>query len=272
MSTGRKNMPEPRAGELAGRTAVVTGAGQGIGAAIAKSLGARGVRVVVNGRNEDNLKQLCEAIAASGGSAEALAGSVTDAAHLDELTALAAGRRGVLDILVNNAGIAGPTAPFDALTLQQWEETIAVNLTGPFLACRAALPYLKASEHGRIVNIGSATGKRPLANRSPYAASKLGLVGLTRTLAVELGPVGITVNVVSPWLVENARLARVIASMATESGLTPEQLRSELEAGTALGRTVREDEVAATVRFLCSEGAEGITGQDLNVSAGAVMY
>jgi NAD(P)-dependent dehydrogenase (short-subunit alcohol dehydrogenase family) len=272
MSTGRKNMVEARTGELAGRTAVVTGAGQGIGAAIAKSLAAEGVRVVVNGRHEDTLKKLCEDIAASGGSAEALAGNVTDAQHLDELTALAAGRRGVLDILVNNAGIAGPTAPFGAVTLQQWEETIAVNLTGPFLACTAALPYLKASGHGRIVNIGSATGKRPLANRSPYAASKLGLVGLTRTLAVELGPVGITVNVVSPWLVENARLASVITSMATERGLTPEQLRSEMEAGTALGRTVREDEVAATVRFLCSERAEGITGQDLNVSAGAVMY
>jgi NAD(P)-dependent dehydrogenase (short-subunit alcohol dehydrogenase family) len=265
-------MPELSVGELSGRTAVVTGAGQGIGAAIARSLAADGARVVVNGRNAATLQQLCAAIVASGGSADALAGSVTDPGHVDDLMALAAGPRGEIDILVNNAGIAGPTAPFGAVTLQQWEETIAVNLTGPFLTCRAALPYLKASGDGRIVNIGSATGKRPLANRTPYAASKLGLVGLTRTLAIELGAVGITVNVVSPWLVDNARLTNVIASMSAESGVTPEQLRGEMEAGTALRRTVQEDEVVAAVRFLCSNGAKAVTGQDLNVTAGAVMY
>jgi NAD(P)-dependent dehydrogenase (short-subunit alcohol dehydrogenase family) len=259
-------------GQLAGRTAVVTGGGQGIGAAIAWSLAAAGVRVVINGRHEGTLDEVCRNIADAGGTALSCAGSVTDPRHLEQLMKLAGGERGAIDILVNNAGIAGPTAPLAEVTLAQWQETLAVNLTGVFLACQAALPYLLASEHGRIVCIGSVTGKRPLPNRTPYAASKLGLVGLARTLATELGPQGITVNVVSPWLVDNARLARVVASMAAEQRLSPDQLRREMEAGTALHRAVREDEVAATVLFLCSDGAESLTGQDLNVSAGAVMY
>lgn len=265
-------MAENGIDELAGRTAVVTGGGQGIGAAIARSLAAAGVHVVLNGRHAETLNEVCKDIANVGGTALACAGSVTDPRHLEQLMMLAAGERGAIDILVNNAGIAGPTAPLAEVTLAQWQETLAVNLTGVFLACQAALPYLRASEHGRIVCIGSVTGKRPLPNRTPYAASKLGLVGLVRTLATELGPHGITVNVVSPWLVDNARLANVLASMAAEQRLSPEQLRRDMEAGTALRRTVREDEVAATVRFLCSDGAESLTGQDLNVSAGAVMY
>jgi NAD(P)-dependent dehydrogenase (short-subunit alcohol dehydrogenase family) len=258
--------------DLAGRTAVVTGAGQGIGATIARTLAGAGARVVINGRHDETLNEVCKDIANSGGVALACPGSVTDPLHVEELMRVASGEDGVIDILVNNAGIAGPTAPLAEVKLAQWEETLAVNLTGVFLACQAALPYLRASQHGRIICIGSVTGKQPLLNRTPYAASKLGLVGLVRTLAVELGPDHITVNVVSPWLVDNARLARVIASMAAERKATPEQLRGEMEAGTPLRRTVREDEVAATVRFLCSDGAESLTGQDLNVSAGAVMY
>jgi NAD(P)-dependent dehydrogenase (short-subunit alcohol dehydrogenase family) len=265
-------MPENNSSELAGRTAVVTGAGQGIGAAIAKSLAADGVRVVLNGRHQETLDQVCRDITAAGGSAEARAGSVTDPGHLEDLMAFAAGTGGIVDIVVNNAGISGPTGPLEAVTLEQWDETIAVNLTGVFLVCKAAIPYLRKSSHGRIVNIGSGTGKRPLVNRTPYAASKLGLVGLTRTLAAELGPVGITVNVISPFLVENARLTRVINSMAAERGITPEQLRTEMEREAALRRAVSEDEVAAAVRFLCTDGAAGMTGQDLNVSAGLVMY
>ncbi|HTT90824.1 MAG TPA: SDR family oxidoreductase [Acidimicrobiales bacterium] len=265
-------MPKTGTGELAGRTAVVTGGGQGIGATIARSLAGAGARVVVNGRHEGALNEVCQDIAGAGGTALACAGSVTDPLHLDKLMKLAAGQEGVIDILVNNAGIAGPTAPLADVKLAQWEETLAVNLTGVFLACQAALPYLRASDHGRIVCIGSAAGKRPLPNRTPYAASKLGLVGLARTLAAELGPSGITVNVVSPWLVDNARLTRVLTAMAAERRLPLEQLRSEMEAGTALHRAVREDEVAAAVQFLCSDGAESLTGQDLNVSAGAVMY
>jgi NAD(P)-dependent dehydrogenase (short-subunit alcohol dehydrogenase family) len=185
---------------------------------------------------------------------------------------LAAGSGGVLDILVNNAGIAGPTSPLVDITLEQWNKTIAVNLTGVFLACKAALPYMQRSEHGKIVNIGSVTGKQPLPNRSAYAAAKLGVVGLTRTLAHEVGPVGISVNLVSPWLVEGERLEDVLSSMSRERGLTADELRAEMTDGTAFKRTVSEADVVAVVLFLCSPSANNLTGQDINVAAGAVMY
>lgn len=258
--------------EFAGRRAVVTGAGQGIGAAIAAGLARHGVHVVVSGRRRATLDAVCAAIVQAGGSAECCVGDVTDPAHLAQLMAQAAGERGHFEILVNNAGIPGPTAPLAEVSLEEWEETVSVNLTGVFLACRAAVPYLERAGHGKIVNIGSVTGKQPLVNRSPYAAAKLGVVGLTRTLAHELGPSGVSVNIVSPWLVEGERLREVANSMSRERGLAPDELRAEWTAGTAFKRMVRESDVVATTLFLCSSAADNLTGQDINVSAGAVMY
>jgi NAD(P)-dependent dehydrogenase (short-subunit alcohol dehydrogenase family) len=257
---------------FAGASAVVTGAGQGIGAAIARGLAAKGVRVVLSGRRAGTLEAVCESIRADGGSADYVAGDVTDLEHLNELMAVGAGPSGVLEILVNNAGIAGPTAPLADVTPEDWNETIAVNLTGVFLACKAALPYLERAAHGKIVNIGSVTGKQPLPNRSPYAAAKLGVVGLTRTLAHEVGPRNISVNLISPWLVEGDRLGDVLSSMSKERGLTPAELRAEMTEGTAFKRTVAESDVVELVLFLCSAAANNLTGQDINVAAGAVMY
>jgi NAD(P)-dependent dehydrogenase (short-subunit alcohol dehydrogenase family) len=257
---------------LSGATAVVTGAGRGIGAAIAKGLAAAGVHVVLSGRRAEPLNEVHDEIRGLGGSADFLVGDVTDPVHLDELMERAAGDRACFEILVNNAGIAGPTAPLAEVRLEDWKQTVAVNLTGVFLACKAALPYLERAELGRIVNIGSVTGKQPLINRTPYAAAKLGVVGLTRTLAHEVGPRGISVNVISPWLVEGGRMQEVLASMSRERGITPDELRAEMTSGTALKRTTKEDDVVATTLFLCSTAAASLTGQDINVSAGAVMY
>jgi NAD(P)-dependent dehydrogenase (short-subunit alcohol dehydrogenase family) len=257
---------------FAGKSAVVTGAGQGIGAAIARGLAGKGAHVVLSGRRAETLAAVCATIVAAGGSAEYCVGDVTDPAHLDELMAIAAGKRGILDVLVNNAGIAGPTAPLIDVTLEGWNETIAVNLTGVFLACKAALPYLQRAEHGKILNIGSVTGKQPLPNRSPYAAAKLGVVGLTRTLAHEVGGSNISVNLISPWLVEGQRLGDVLSSMSKERGLTPDELRAEMTRGTAFKRTVAETDVVEMALFLCSAAADNLTGQDINVAAGAVMY
>ena len=257
---------------LAGASAVVTGAGQGIGAAIAKGLARSGAHVMVNGRRASTLETVCREIRAEGGSADYCVGDVTDPVHVAHLMQLAAGPSGVLDMLVNNAGIPGPVAPLVELTLEQWNETLAVNLTGVFLTCKAALPYLEKSEHGKIVNIGSVAGKHPLPNRVAYATAKIGVVGLTRTLAHEVGSAGISVNVISPWLVENDRLRGVAASMARERGLTPDQLRAEWTEGTAFKRTVNEADVVETVLFLCSHAADNITGQDINVNAGAIMH
>jgi NAD(P)-dependent dehydrogenase (short-subunit alcohol dehydrogenase family) len=258
--------------DFEGATAVVTGGGQGIGAAIARGLAAAGAHVVLSGRRAATLETVCDAITADGGAADYSVGDVTDPIHLDALMAKAAGERGAFEILVNNAGISGPTAPLVEVSLEDWNETLAVNLTGVFLACKAALPYLQRAEHGKIVTIGSVTGKQPLPNRTPYAAAKLGVVGLTRTLAHELGPSGISVNVISPWLVEGSRLENVVSSMSRRRGLTPEELRAEMTAGTVFKRTVTEADVVATTLFLCSSAANNLTGQDINVSAGAVMY
>jgi NAD(P)-dependent dehydrogenase (short-subunit alcohol dehydrogenase family) len=257
---------------FAGLRAVVTGGGQGIGAAIARGLARRGAHVVVSGRREAKLEAVCAAIAATGGSAEYCVGDVTDPEHLEQLMALASGSSGVIDILINNAGISGPTAPLAEVTLADWNETVAVNLTGVFLACKAALPYLERAAHGKIVNIGSVTGKQPLLNRTPYAAAKLGVVGLTRTLAHELGPSGINVNVISPWLVGGERLENVLGTMARQRGLSAEDLRAEMTAGTAFKRTVSEEDIVEMTLFLCSTAAGNVTGQDINLSAGAVMY
>jgi NAD(P)-dependent dehydrogenase (short-subunit alcohol dehydrogenase family) len=262
----------PSSNGFSGASAVVTGAGQGIGAAIAKALAARGTHVLLSGRRAATLAVVRDAIRAEGGSADYCVGDVTDFGHLEELMATAAGSRGILDILVNNAGIAGPTAPLAELSLDEWNETLAINLTGVFLSCKAALPYLRQAAHGKIVNIGSVTGKQPLANRSAYAAAKLGIVGLTRTLALEVGPDDISVNLISPWLVEGARLGDVLSSMSKERGLTAEQLRAEMTDGTAFKRTVTESDVVEMALFLCSGAADNLTGQDINISAGAVMY
>jgi NAD(P)-dependent dehydrogenase (short-subunit alcohol dehydrogenase family) len=257
---------------FSGSSAVVTGAGRGIGAAIAKGLAARGAHVVLSGRHAATLEAVSAAIKAGGGSAAYVVGDVTDLAHLEELMATAAGARGMLEILVNNAGIAGPTARLVDVTPEEWNETVAVNLTGVFLACKAALPYLERAGHGKIVNIGSVTGKQPLLNRSPYAAAKLAVVGLTRTLALEVAPQGVSVNVISPWLVEGDRLEDVVTSMSRERGLSPEELRAEMTEGTAFKRTVNEADVVELALFLSSSAADNLTGQDINVSAGAVMY
>jgi NAD(P)-dependent dehydrogenase (short-subunit alcohol dehydrogenase family) len=259
-------------GDFTGRTAVVTGAGQGIGAAIARGLAQHGAHVVLSGRHKSTIEAVRATIDGDGGSAEAIVADVTDLKQLERLMERAGGADSVIDILINNAGIAGPTAALVDVTLEDWNATLSVNLTGVFLACKAALPYIAQAEHGRIVNIGSVTGKQPLPNRTPYAAAKLGVVGLTRTLAHELGPLGISVNVVSPWLVGGDRLEAVIGTMAKELGVSADELRAEMTAGTAFKRTVTEADVVATALFLCSPLAGNITGQDLNVSAGAVMY
>jgi NAD(P)-dependent dehydrogenase (short-subunit alcohol dehydrogenase family) len=258
--------------DLSGANAVVTGGGQGIGAAIARSLARCGARVVIDGRHAERLEQVCKEIEGTGGAAAFLPGSVTDADHLAELMSLAAGPTGAINVLVNNAGIAGPTAPLREVSLGDWNETLAVNLTGVFLACRAALPFLERAERAKIVNIGSVTGKRPLPNRTPYAAAKLGVVGLTRTLAHEVAPLGISVNNISPWCVQGERLDKVISSMAGKRQLTASQLLAELTGDTAFKRPVSEEDVAKLTLFLCSSAADNITGQDLNVSAGGVMY
>src|SRR5260370_424342 len=158
------------------------------------------------------------------------------------------------------------------ITLADWEETFAVNVTGAYLCCRAFLPGMIEQRSGSIIIIGSMTAKRPLYGRTPYAGSKLALVGIARTLAWEVGSHGIRVNVISPGAVEGERIERVVRNQAAAQGISEEEALRQFTSSSPLGRLVPPGDIAAAAIFLASDRAASISGEDLNVSAGTVMY
>lgn len=257
--------------DLAGSTALVTGGGHGIGATIAIRLATAGADVSLLGRDWAALVETRDRIVGSGRRCLAVKADVSSEEDVNRAVAETVGEFGSLGILVNNAGIAGPTEPLATLELTAWQAVLAVNLTGAFLCCREAIPHLRKGG-GRIIIIGSATGKRPLLNRTPYATSKTGLIGLARTLAKELGPDEITVNTISPYVVEGPRLEGVVHTMAAERGISEREMLGELTADSPLGRGVTEEDVAGVALFLASEAGANLTGQDYNVTAGSVYY
>ncbi|HKX75080.1 MAG TPA: SDR family NAD(P)-dependent oxidoreductase [Acidimicrobiia bacterium] len=251
--------------------AVITGAGRGIGREIALALSAAGFELVLAARSVEELEAVAGEVADRGGQAWVVPTDLREEADVEQL-ALEAQERGPVEVLVNNSGIAGPSGMLWELDLKQWEETMAVNVTGVFLCCRDFLPGMIERRRGSIINIGSITGKRPLFGRTPYATSKMALVGLTRTLALEAGQYGIRVNLISPGFVAGPRIERVIAMQAEAREVEPEEVRAEFEKESPLRRLTLPEEVARTVVFLASEAASGITGADVNVNAGVVMY
>lgn len=251
--------------------AVITGAGRGIGREITLALAQAGYEVVVAARSVEELEAVAGEVADRGGQAWVVPTDLREEADIEQL-ALEAQERGPVEVLVNNSGIAGPSGMLWELDLKQWEETMAVNVTGVFLCCRDFLPGMIERRRGSIINIGSITGKRPLFGRTPYATSKMALVGLTRTLALEAGQYGIRVNLISPGFVSGPRIERVIAMQAEAREVEPEVVRAEFEKESPLERLTLPEEVARTVVFLASEAASGITGADVNVNAGVVMY
>ncbi|GAA0624946.1 SDR family oxidoreductase [Kribbella sandramycini] len=248
-------------------TAVVTGAGRGIGRAIAVRLAADGAEVVLGGRDVAALNETAALIGDRAHVVPVDIGVEESVASFGERTRALIGTP---DVVVCNSGIGGPSGPLWTLDLADWQQTLDVNVTGTFLTLRAFLPGMVERGSGGVVLIGSMTGKRPLAGRTPYAASKLALVGLARTLAVECGPHGVRVNVVSPGFVAGPRLDWVIDAQAELSGRDAGAVRAELLAGVPLERFVAPEEVADAVGYLASSAA--VTGADLNVSGGLVMY
>ena len=172
---------------------------------------------------------------------------------------------GGLDILINGAGIGGPAGSVDQINIQGWEKTIAVNLNGSFYCARQAVPRIKKAGKGNIINFSSSAGFLAYAFRSPYAAAKWGITGLTKTLAKELGPHGIRVNAVSPGVVEGDRMDRVIAKEARLKGISEQEVRANYTKGNALGTFIKPEEIASTILFLCSEYGSKITGQTVAV-------
>jgi NAD(P)-dependent dehydrogenase (short-subunit alcohol dehydrogenase family) len=257
---------------LKDKVAVVTGAGRGIGRAIALAFAGEGADLVLAARSVDKLHEVAGEITVMGRQALVVPTDVSSEESVGNLRDRTLEHFGRVDILVNNSGIGGPSAPLWEISPADWDETFAVNVRGVYLCCRAFLPAMVARRSGVIINIGSMTGKRPLVNRTPYAASKLALVGLTRTLAWEVGPYGIRVNVISPGPVEGERIEWVVRRLAEARGIPVEEARRSLAEASPMGRFVLAEEVARAAVFLASDLASAITGEDLNVSAGVVMY
>lgn len=248
-----------------GRTALVTGAGQGLGRAIARALAAAGARVVLVGRTESTLAGTAQAI----GDQTRSRVCVADVSDPEAVTALA-GRLADEDvsILVNNAGIGGVVKPLTDIEPSEWDEVFAANVRSIYLMCRAFLPGMTAAGAGDVINLASVSGKRPLAWRTPYTASKMAVIGLTRTLAVEVGDRGVRVNTLSPGYVHGPRMARNFRLQSERTGLPASQIEAEFAARAALHRMVTEEEVASAVLAMLAMTA--LSGADIDLSAGVI--
>jgi NAD(P)-dependent dehydrogenase (short-subunit alcohol dehydrogenase family) len=252
-------------GDLTGRVAVVTGGGKGIGRAVAQALAEAGARVALLGRDVAALEASAAAI---GGLAVAC-----DVAESEQIAAAFARVRDVLgpiSLLVNNAGI---TASVKLVEMDEavWERILRVNLTGAFLCCRAALPDMLALRWGRIVNVASIAARAGLRYSSAYSASKHGLLGLTRSLALEVARQGITVNAVCPGWTGTEMLDAAVSNISASTGRSAADAGAALAAMSPQNRIIAADEVARAVLFLAGSGAAGITGQALNIDGGTVM-
>lgn len=245
--------------DLSGQVALVTGAGRGIGKAIAARLAASGAAVAVNDIDANSAQRTAQEL---GNAARAFPADVSDPAAVEQLIAAVVREMGGLNILVNNAGIEYKT-PILETPVEEWQETLAVNLSAAFYTCKAVAPTMRAAGGGVIVNIASIAGHNiPLPNRASYVASKAGLIGFTKECAREFAAFGIRVNAVCPGVIET--------EMTAESRSSAEQMAKWL-ADIPQGRLGQPDEVAGLVLYLCSDGARYLTGQAINVDGGKVM-
>jgi NAD(P)-dependent dehydrogenase (short-subunit alcohol dehydrogenase family) len=245
-----------------GLRVLVTAGANGIGAAIARAFHGAGARVHVCDIDSAAVERL---VARTPG----LTGSMADAsvaADVDRVFEDVREQLGGLDVLVNNAGIAGPTAAIEDIDSADWERTVVVNLNGQYLFARRAVPLLKASRaNPSVIAISSVAGRLGYAFRTPYAATKWAIVGMTKSLAIELGPQGVRVNAILPGVVEGERMDAVIAARAAASGISVEAMRQQYVEKISLRRMVSADDVAAMALFLSAPGARNLTGQVISV-------
>jgi NAD(P)-dependent dehydrogenase (short-subunit alcohol dehydrogenase family) len=254
-------------GLLAGRHALVTGGSRGIGAAIAAALCGAGASVTLAGRDPDRLAaqvrelgERCQSVVVDVSDAEAVAAGFEQAQSAF----------GPVHILVNNAG-AARSAPFHRTDGALWNEMLAVNLTGTYLCCRAALPGMLGAGFGRIVNVASTAGLTGYAYVTAYCAAKHGVIGLTRALALETARSAVTVNAVCPGYTDTDMTQQTVANIVAKTGKSEEQARAALTDLNPQQRLVRPEEVANAVLWLCLPGSEAVTGQSISISGGEVM-
>ena len=259
-------MAEQTMGLKPGLRVLVTAGGGGIGRVIAETFATAGARLHIGDISEQALGD-CAATHPDWGTSRC---DVAEEAEVTRLFDDVKAKLGGLDVLINNACIAGPTGGIDEMSPEAWRQTVDVNLNGQFYCLRRAVPLLRAAGGGSIVNLSSTAGIMGFSNRTPYAASKWAVVGITKSLAIELGGDHIRVNAICPGSVAGERIERVIAADADVRGLTPAEVRAEYQRSMSLGTFVEPEDIAAMALFVCSDAGAKISGQALAVDGNTV--
>jgi len=249
---------------------LVTGGSGGLGGALARGFAGQGSPVVIAARRLEKLQELADAMAHEGAQVLAISCDVTDREQVRSLGAEIAKRLGAVQILINNAGIARAVS-FSDMADQQWDDTLETNLTGAYNCCKVFLPGMLQAKWGRIINIGSTTAKVGYSHVTAYTASKHGLIGLTRSLALETARQGITVNTICPGYVDDERTHKNARAMAEKTGKGVEEILKMFAASAPQNRLIEPQEIASLALLIASEKLSGMTGQAINVDGGAVM-
>ena len=248
-------------GILAGKLALVTGGGRGIGAAVARALAGAGARVVVCGRTKADLDVIAREIEGT-----ALVLDVTNRAHTDEVIASV----GHVDVLVNNAG-AAESASLERTTDALWDRIMELDATAPFRITRALVPSMTKRGWGRVINIASNAGVSGYGYSAAYCAAKHAMVGMTRALAIDLARTGVTINALCPGWVETRMVEEAVSRIAQKTGRSVDEARTSLAAMSPQRRMIEPDEVAHAALMLCAHAARGIHGQTIVIDGGAVL-
>lgn len=253
--------PTSFAGGLEGQRVVVTAGAGGIGLAIARLLHAQGCRLALCDVADDALA----AAAAELPGTTVVKADVSDEGEVEAFFATALGALGGLDALINNAGIAGPTGAVEDIAPAEWRRCLDIGLTGQFLCARQAVPHIKRAGGGAVINMSSAAGRHGYAFRTPYAAAKWGVIGLTQSLAKELGPHNIRVNAILPGIVAGPRMEGVIRDRAAQVGVSYEDMEARYLDKISLRRMVTMEDVASSVAFLLSDAGRNLSAMSFNV-------